>query len=79
MSATEPDLLTETAELARKRGLMGVGVISQGHHTTPYVALCLDRFGKVTDPRTFNTHATAEGALAELRDELNRCNAGAGI
>ncbi len=68
--------LTTLEELifrAKNRGLMGVAVWNQGSATAPhFVAGCMDRDGRIVDPRSWDDSPTIEGALQGLETAMSQ-------
>lgn len=75
--------LAELVTLTRERGLGGYAILNQCGGKTPYVAKCVNFAGELTDPTTFDTHATPLEALEALAEQLRRAKTerelGAGI
>jgi hypothetical protein len=67
--------LAEVLQLARERGLGGFCVINQGGGKDPYLAACLTFDGQISDPRTWCTYATPEGAIEGLHRLLTNLKA----
>jgi hypothetical protein len=61
--------LGDVTRAARDRGFMGITVIHQGGRK-PYLAACMDREGRICDPRNYVTQDTPEAALADLHRQL---------
>ena len=56
--------MQQAIELAIAAGLNGICVWRQGHGQ--YLAACLDRDGRLADPRNWTDHPTPEAAVADL-------------
>jgi len=62
--------LPNVIEHLRALGLKGVAIIDQGGYH--YLAMAVNKDGKVCDPRSWDTHDTPEAALTDLYDQLPR-------
>lgn len=75
--------LAELVTLSREIGLGGVAFLNQGGGAKPYVARCVNYAGELTDPTTFQTHATPAEAFEQLLRQMQRAKTerelGAGI
>jgi len=49
----------------------GIGIVHQAFGVkTPFVAFCVDAYGKICDPRSWDTHPTPEAALEDLAQQF---------
>lgn len=64
-------LLADVSRLARIKGFQAIAIINQGGRE-PFVVACMDERGRVCDPRSYDTHATPEGALEDLFARLGK-------
>ena len=64
-------ILADVSKVAKNKGFRAIALINQGGRE-PFVAACMDGDGRVCDPRSYDTHATPEGALEDLFARLSK-------